>query len=209
MAISADDATLVVAFAGICSAIATVWLACVTRSLARRTESLVEITKAAGKQAAEANQRDYELTRHQIDLHAKASVYEDALAHMYDDFLVIQGMAANLGVVFVPKAYGANLSRDEKAFATSQIVNRISLHGSNRVGHVFTIWLDQMNALHDILNPDSARNNEGNIHPIQDPKFLATVTTEFNEAFDLAKNQYMEGTILMREELHPDRIASP
>lgn len=203
---SADTPTLVMAVATTVSAIATIVLAFVTWKLASATKRLVETTRDEGIQNAEANQRSYQLAFHQIDLHSKTLVYNDTLQYIYDDFLLIQGLATTLSLTFKPTAFGQKLALDEKVARGSQIITRISLNGSSMIGIRFVQWMHLMNEVQSNLRPYVATDQFGDSRLADSAPPLGEIQEAFDYLYGRLKTDYEELSQIMRDELHPSAL---
>lgn len=185
---------------------ATVWLATATKKLATSTSLLVQTTKFQGEHIDAANQRSYSLTSRQIDLQSKSNVYLDTLRYFYDDFLMIQEMAASLGLAFDPKASGNKLPFDQKVTFGNDVINEISLHGSLSIGYQLAEWMARVKSLRDLLTPYMSYVVVIDVYDAE-PRIpsseLPAVTQAFTEQFDSLKVRYAEIMVNMREELHP------
>lgn len=188
--------------AGLITGVATFILAWITRSLVRQSQVLAEVTKTQGDNSELANRRIYRLTQLQIDLHYRASYYEDIVLVMLTQLDYLRGIAVKYGIDCDQVALFGTQPMTHAKTEDILLSLRLRFHASQAIKESVIAWVATASEKTKKLESYVVYDSYSQIQPLTE-SLLSSVTAEFlhsHSSLEEMKEEIVEAMIL---ELHP------
>lgn len=186
------------------SGLATTIVAFATWKLATMTRDLVAETKEQGGLNAEADQRSYQLTLHEINLQYRASFYEQFVCGADDALDSLRLQAMGLGIDCNGLVIYSNPPHTTSS-DYSLLGIQLRLHASGEVRKRVITWLENLTEELKRLSGLEARDPNGKVAKLTEPQ-LHTVSEVFLVAFGSLVDDKEAIVEYMINELHPETL---